>query len=81
MRAHRHAASGARIGDAEITARITSAKGEPQERRLEWMTVEGSAAYGNFFALRREQRYRVDFTIRRPGSGAVEASFDYTHRL
>jgi hypothetical protein len=76
------AASGARIGDAEITARITPAKGDPQERRLERMTVEGGAAYGNFFALRRDHRYRIDLTIRRPGSAfAVEASFDYTHRL
>lgn len=75
-------AGGARVGDAEISARITPAKGEPQERRLERMTVEGGAAYGNFFALRRQQRYRVDLTIRRPGAaGAVEMSFDYTHRL
>jgi hypothetical protein len=76
------AASGARVGDAEITARITPAKGEPQERRLERMTVESGAAYGNYFALRRDHRYRIDLTIRRPGSAAtVEASFDYTHRL
>jgi hypothetical protein len=75
------AASGARIGDAEITARITPAKGEPQERRLERMTVEGGVAYGNYFALRRESRYRVELTIRRPGAAAVEASFDYVHRL
>ena len=76
------AASGARSGDADITARITPAKGEPQEGRLERMIVEGGAAYGNFFALRRNQRYRIDLTIRRPGTAAaVEASFDYTHRL
>ena len=76
------ATRGSRIDDAEITARIVPAKGEPQERRLERMTVEGGAAYGNFFALRRNHRYRIDLTIRRPGSpGAVDASFDYVHRL
>lgn len=76
------AATGARIGDAEIIARITPAKGEPQERRLERMTVEGGAAYGNFFALRRDYRYRIELSIRLPGAtGAVETSFDYVHRL
>ena len=76
------ATRGSRIDDAEITARIVPAKGEPQERRLERMTVDGGAAYGNFFALRRNQSYRIDLTIRRAGSpGAVDASFDYVHRL
>lgn len=76
------ATRGSRIDDAEITARIVPTKGEPQERRLERMSVEGGAAYGNFFALRRDRHYRIDLTIRRPGSpSAVKASFDYVHRL
>jgi len=76
------AASGARIADAEITARITPAKGGPLEKRLEAMAVDRSVAYGGFFPLRRDVRYRIDLTIRRPGTAVpVETSFDYTHRL
>lgn len=76
------AASGVRIGDADITARITPAKGPPLEKRLEPMSVDKTVAYGGFFPLRRDHRYRIDLTIRRPGTpSSVEASFDYTHRL
>lgn len=76
------AASGNRIADAEVTARITPAKGAPLEKRLEAMAVEKSIAYGAFFPLRRDSRYRIDLTIRRPGAAVpVETSFDYTHRL
>lgn len=75
------AASEIRIGDAEVAARITPAKGAPMEKRLEPMSVEKTTAYGGFFPLRRNQRYRIDLTIRRPGAAAVQASFDYTHRL
>jgi hypothetical protein len=76
------AASGVRIGDAEVTARITPAKGQALEKRLERMSVDKTVAYGGFFPLRRDHRYRIDLTIRRPGSvPTVDASFDYTHRL
>lgn len=75
-------ASGARVTDAEISARITPPKGASVEKRLEPMVVDKSVAYGGYFPLWRDQRYRIDLTIRRPGPGAaVHASFDYTHRL
>lgn len=75
-------ASGARVTDADISARITPPNGASVEKRLEPMMVDKSVAYGGYFPLRRDQRYRIELTIRRPGpEPAVQASFDYTHRL
>jgi len=74
------AASGRRIDDAEISARVVSVRAE--EKRLLPVSVETGAAYGNFFRLRAERDYRVELTIRRPGApGAIETAFDYRHRL
>ena len=43
------ATRGSRIDDAEITARIVPTKGEPQERRLERMSVEGGDGVWQLF--------------------------------
>lgn len=75
------AASGARIADAEITARVSGPR-EPEEKRLLHVPLGGEIAYGNFFRMRQGERYRIELTIRRAGSAqAVTAEFDYRHRL
>jgi len=75
------AQSGARVADAEITARVTGPR-QPEEKRLLHVPLAGEIAYGNFFHMRPDERYRIELTIRRAGSaGAVTAGFDYRHRL
>lgn len=76
------AASGARVADAEVTARVSAPKRQTEEKRLLHVPLGGEIAYGNFFRMRQGERYRIELTIRRASSpGAVEAVFDYRHRL
>ena len=76
------AASGARVADAEVTARVTAPKRQTEEKRLLHVPLGGEIAYGNFFRMRQGERYRIELTIRRAGSAeAVTVGFDYRHRL
>lgn len=76
------AASGARVADAEVTARVSAPKRQTEEKRLLHVPLGGEIAYGNFFRMRQAERYRIELTIRRASSpGAVEAVFDYRHGL
>jgi hypothetical protein len=76
------AASGARVADAEVTARVSAPKRQTEEKRLLHVPLGSEIAYGNFFRMRQGERYRIELTIRRAGSAeAVTAGFDYRHRL
>ena len=75
------AGNGARVADAEITARVSGPR-EPEEKRLFHVPLGGEIAYGNFFRMRQGERYRIELAIRRAGSAApVTAGFDYRHRF
>lgn len=75
------AASGARVADAEITARVYGPR-EPEEKRLQHVPLGGEIAYGNFFRMRQGERYRIELMVRRAGSAeVVTAGFDYRHRF
>ena len=73
--------SGARVTDAEISVRFTGPRGT-EEKELLHVPLGGEIAYGNFFRMRPDERYRIDLNIRRAGAaGTVEAAFEYRHRL
>lgn len=75
------AGSGARVADADITARVSGAR-QPEEKRLLHVPLGGETGYGNFFRMRQGERYRIELTIRRSGLALpVTAVFDYRHRF
>lgn len=71
-------ASGRRITDAVVTAKVVWPDQYRVEKRLEPMTVAGSLTYGNYFRMPEGGAARIDVQIRRPGTaGVVHASFDW----
>jgi hypothetical protein len=63
-----NAASGARVGDAEVTMGL-SGPGHPGVGgpTLEPMIIEGQASYGGYVVLPKASRYDLAFYVRRPG--------------
>jgi len=61
------AASGARIGDAVVTAQVGKLGLTPVRKRLEPMAIAGAMSYGNYFALSSPGPYRIELHIVRPG--------------
>lgn len=72
------AASGARIGDAKVMARVSSLGLAGQRQPLEPMSIADTISYGNYFSLSGKGPYRIDLEIARP-QGVVKISFDYRH--
>lgn len=71
------AATGARIEDAVVTAKV----GEPGlakvEKRLEAMPIGGAASYGNFFSM-RAGTYEIDVRVLVASTGKlVDTRFTY----
>jgi hypothetical protein len=74
------AASGARIDDAPVSARVGEPGLAPVAKRLEPMPIAGAMSYGNDFAMPDAGPYRIDLRIARPGPGnAVDVTFTHTH--
>jgi hypothetical protein len=71
-------ASGKRITDATVRARVSGAEGTSREKELESMPGGESTTYGNWFALPQHGAYKVILDIYRPGlAHVVEARLDY----
>jgi len=76
------AASGERVADAEVSARVSAPKRQTEEKPLLHVPLGSEIAYGNFFRMRQGERYRIELTIRRAGSAeSIGAEFDYRHRF
>jgi hypothetical protein len=72
------AASGARISNATVTARVSELALAVTEKRLELMTIAGAATYGNYFPMSNAGPYRIEVRIRRPGvAGEVQTTFNF----
>jgi len=70
--------TGERIARAEITATITGPDRFKTVKKLEPMTIAGSATYGNYFFMPGPGPYRIVLRIRLPGAGRdVEAVFTW----
>jgi len=71
-------ASGKRITDATVRARVSGAAGTSREKDLESMPGGESTTYGNWFAMPEHGAYKVILDIYRPGlAHVVEARLDY----
>lgn len=69
------------LADAEVTARVSAPKRQTEEKRLLHVPLGGEIAYGNFFRMRQDERYRIELMIRRAGSAeAVTAGLGTASR-
>ncbi len=74
-------ATGARISDATVTARVAGLGLAGSNEKLEPMEIAGAMTYGNFFDLPGRDLYTVRLEIRRAGSQRpVVVEFKYDHR-
>jgi hypothetical protein len=71
-------ASGDRIADAKITARVSQLGLVGPEKPLEPMKIAGTVTFGNYFNLPDKGRYTIDLKIERP-AGTVRVKFVSEH--
>lgn len=75
------AASGERIEDAKIEARVTPLGLAGVTRPLEPMIIAGTVTYGNYFTMRGDGPYRIAFSITRTQAAKpIVLEFSYDHR-
>jgi hypothetical protein len=75
------AASGARVSDATVTARVSGLALSGSEKTLEPMNIGDTITYGGFFNLPGLDLYTIRITVRRTGSQQpVVLDFRYDHR-
>ena len=73
-------ATGARVIDATVQAKLTAEASPPLEGPLQPMTVAGALTYGNYFLLASERPYIVAVTVQRPLTAAPFVfHFGYRH--
>lgn len=74
----RDGATLADIKDAQLEARAANPVTGGETKKLELMTVNNAASYGNFFRMSGKEPYTLTVQIRRPGAAqASEAKFDF----
>lgn len=74
-------ASGERITDAVVTAKVTGLGLVGIEETLEPMTIADTVTYGNYFDLPGKDLYRIRIEISRPGYvRSVRLEFEYDHQ-
>jgi cytochrome c5 len=74
-------ASGQRIDDAAVSARVATATGSGPEKPLQPVSIADSRSYGNYFAMGGTGTFKITVLIRRSGSpDAAQAQFEYTHQ-
>jgi hypothetical protein len=75
------AATGERVEDAVVEARVAEPGLAGVMRRLEPMLIAGTVTYGNYFTLRGDGPYRIIFSITRADAALpVVLEFSYGHR-
>lgn len=73
-------ASGARISDATVTAKVSGLGLSGTKKTLEAMKIADTITYGGFFYLPGADRYTISLSIQRPGSPKpVTMDFKYAH--
>jgi cytochrome c5 len=74
-------ASGQRIDDAGVSARVTTASGSGPEKALQPVTIGDSRSYGGYFTMGGTGTYTITVLVRRHGSTDVaQAQFEYMHQ-
>jgi hypothetical protein len=75
------AATGERVEDAVVEARVAEPGLAGVRRRLEPMLIAGTVTYGNYFTMRGDGPYRIRFSITAPEAATpVVLEFSYDHR-
>ena len=70
--------TGAFIKDAQVEARAANAVTGGETKKLEPVTLNDAASYGNFFRIEGNEPYTITVRVRRPGDdGRLEASFEF----
>jgi hypothetical protein len=76
------AASGERVQDVGVRARVSGLGLSGPEKKLDPMTIADTVTYGNYFIMPPNDTYRVQVEIRRLGQAEpVRTEFVYDHRL
>lgn len=76
-----NAKSGARIGKADITARVSEIGLAGEEKKLEPMQIAGTETYGNYFRMAGNGPFRISLTIRVPGEPQeIKVEFEHRHQ-
>jgi len=63
-------ATGTRIADAQVSARVGPLGGAEETKVLEPMQVAGTVTFGQYFAMPGGGPYRISLTIKRSGAKA-----------
>ena len=75
-----NAANGVRVSDAEVALGLTGhGYHNGGDLPMDLMAGDGQASYGRYVDLPESGRYRVSFSVRRPGKrpGHIEAAFRF----
>jgi len=74
-------ATGKRLANATVRARVQPLGGATQEKTLEPMQIAGSVTFGNFFRMDADMPYVIHLRIHRADSASpeVEVSVPYRH--
>lgn len=71
-------ATGQRVTDAAVTAKVSGTRGEGRDTPLEKMTIANSVTYGNYFPMPAAGAYKITVEVNRPGTAqSLEAQFNY----
>ena len=74
------AATGARMEDAKVEARVTPRGLSGETQALEPMEIGDTVTYGNYFTMGGSDPYRIELSIMPSGGGPpVEVEFAYRH--
>jgi hypothetical protein len=75
------AATGTRVSDASVSARLSGIGLSGEEKNLEPMQLSGTTTYGAFFSLPGRDLYTIRLAITRLGTQQpVTVDFRYDHR-
>jgi hypothetical protein len=77
------AASGARVSDATVTAKVSPLGLSGSEKALETMNIADTVTYGGFFNLPGADLYTIRVSVRRPGPQqpvVLDFKYDHHHR-
>ncbi len=74
-------ATGKRISDAKVSARVHEINLAGAQKKLDPMLIAGTVSYGNYFNMPAANNpYRIQVRIELPGvADVIEAQFDYQH--
>jgi hypothetical protein len=74
------AATGQRISDAAVKARISEPGSGSSELALEPMNVVNTITYGGYVALPSAARYVIRIDVKQPQAASVALDFSYDHQ-